>query len=64
MKAKSIKGKSTEEIKSELEQSKADARPDDPVGRGYITLAFVFISIKQDIQAVSNLHATPAAEWL
>jgi hypothetical protein len=47
MKAKSIKGNSTEEIKSALEQSMAD---------GYKpTLAFVFISIKQDIDAVSNL---------
>jgi hypothetical protein len=47
MKAKSIKGKSTEEIKAALEQSMADGfKP---------TLAFVFISIKQDIDAVSNL---------
>ena len=46
MKAKSIKGKSTEEIKTALEQSFAD---------GYKpTLAFVFISIKQDWEAVSN----------
>jgi hypothetical protein len=44
MKAKSIKGKSPEEIKNALEQSMAD---------GYKpTLAFVFISIKQDIDAV------------
>ncbi|MDO8951543.1 MAG: FIST N-terminal domain-containing protein, partial [Draconibacterium sp.] len=56
MKAKSITGNSTEEIKSALEQSMVDARPDDQVGRGYKpTLAFVFISIKQDIDAVSNL---------
>jgi len=47
MKAKSIKGKSPEEIKTALEQSMAD---------GYKpTLAFVFISIKQDIDAVINL---------
>jgi len=47
MKAKSIKGNSTEEIKTALVQSMAD---------GYKpTLAFVFISIKQDIDAVSNL---------
>lgn len=47
MKAKSIKGNSAEEIKTALEQIMAD---------GYKpTLAFVFISIKQDIDAVSNL---------
>lgn len=47
MKAKSIKGNSTEEINAALTQSMAD---------GYKpTLAFVFISIKQDINAVSNL---------
>jgi len=47
MKAKSIKGNSAEEIKSALELSMAD---------GYQpTLAFVFISIKQDINAVSDL---------
>jgi hypothetical protein len=47
MKAKSIKGNSTEEIKTALELSMADGfKP---------TLAFVFISIKQDIDAVSNL---------
>jgi hypothetical protein len=46
MKAKSIKGNSPEEIKAALEQSLAD---------GYQpTLAFVFISIKQDIDAVRN----------
>jgi len=47
MKAKSIKGKSTEEIKTALLQSMADGF--EP------TLAVVFISIKQDIEAVSNL---------
>ncbi len=47
MKAKSIKGNSPEEIKTALEQSMAD---------GYKpTLAVVFISIKQDIDAVRNL---------
>lgn len=47
MKAKSIKGASPEEIKSALAQSLTDKfKP---------TLAFVFISIKQDIDAVSNL---------
>ncbi len=47
MKAKSIKGKSTEEIKSALQQSMADGFK--PI------LAFVFISIKQDIDAVRTL---------
>ena len=47
MKAKSIKGNSPEEFKTALENVLAD---------GYQpTLAFVFISIKQDINAVSNL---------
>jgi hypothetical protein len=47
MKAKSLKGNSPEEIKAALEQSMADGfQP---------TLAVVFISIKQDIDAVSNL---------
>ncbi len=47
MKAKSIKGNSPEEIKTALKQSMAD---------GFCpTLAFVFISIKQDIDAVSKL---------
>lgn len=47
MKAKSIKGNSTEEIKNALEQSIADGfKP---------TLAFVFISVKQDREAVSKL---------
>jgi hypothetical protein len=44
MKAKSIKGKSPEEIQSALQQSMADGfKP---------TLAFVFISIRNDIDAV------------
>jgi len=47
MKAKSIKGKSTEEIQAALQQSLADGfKP---------TLAFVFISIKQDWETVSQI---------
>jgi hypothetical protein len=47
MMAKSIKGKSTEEIKSELAQSMADGfKP---------RLAFAFISISQDIDALRTL---------
>jgi hypothetical protein len=47
MKAKSIKGKSTEEIKTALEQSIADGfKP---------TLAIVFLSIKQDRTAICKL---------
>lgn len=47
MKAKSIKGKSPEEIKSALQKSMADGfKP---------TLAIVFISIKQDREAVCNI---------
>lgn len=47
MKAKSIKGKSTEEIKTALEQSLTDGfKP---------TLAVVFLSIKQDRTAISKL---------
>lgn len=47
MKAKSIKGKSTEEIKTALEQSIADGfKP---------TLAVVFLSVKQDRTALSKL---------
>jgi hypothetical protein len=47
MKAKSIKGNSPEEIKSELAQSMADGfKP---------TLAIVFISIKQDRKAVCKI---------
>jgi hypothetical protein len=47
MKAKSIKGSSPDEIKTALEQSMADGfQP---------TLAFVFISIKQNVETVSNL---------
>ncbi len=47
MKAKSIKGKSTEEISSALTQCMADGfKP---------TLAIVFISVKQDREAISKL---------
>lgn len=54
MKAKSIKGKSTEEISSALTESMADARLPD--GQGFKpTLAIVFISVKQDREAISKL---------
>ena len=47
MKAKSIKGKSAEEIKSALQESITDDfKP---------TLAIVFLSVKQDIQVISKL---------
>lgn len=47
MKAKSIKGKSTEEILTALERSMAD---------GFIpTLAFVFVSIKQNVKAICEI---------
>ncbi len=47
MKAKSIKGKSPEEIKSSLSESMSDGfKP---------TLAIVFISVKQDREAISKL---------
>jgi len=47
MKAKSIKGKTAKEIQSALQQSMADGfKP---------TLAIVFMSVKQDIEAVSEL---------
>jgi hypothetical protein len=47
MKARSIKGKSTEEIQSALQKSMADGfKP---------TLAIVFVSIKQDRDAICNL---------
>ncbi len=47
MKAKSIKGKSPEEIKSALEQNMADGfKP---------TLAIVFLSVSQDRKAITNL---------
>lgn len=44
------------EIKSALDQSCSDARPDDPVGRGFTpTLAIVFISVKQDRSSIINI---------
>jgi hypothetical protein len=47
MKAKSIKGKSPEEIKSALQQSMADGfKP---------TLAIVFLSVSQDRQAICKI---------
>ena len=47
MKARSIKGKSTEEIQSALQESIADGfKP---------TLAIVFVSVKQDRDAICNL---------
>ncbi|MBL0306481.1 MAG: hypothetical protein IPQ25_10740 [Chitinophagaceae bacterium] len=46
MKAKSIKGNSTEEIQSGLRESMADGfKP---------TIAIVFISVKQDREAICN----------
>ena len=61
MQAKSIKGKSLEEIQSALQQCMVDASlpkgvPMAPDGQGFQpTLAFVFMSIKQDYDAVSAL---------
>ena len=65
MTAKSIKGKSTEEIELALQQSMADDfQP---------TLAIVFVSVKQDREAISRLlkekgiqvfGATTAGEFL
>ena len=54
MKAKSIKGKSPEEIQSALNDSMAD---------GFTpTLAIIFLSIKQDIDTISSLFAKKAVE--
>ncbi len=54
MKAKSIKGKSTEEIKAALLESMADASLPD--GQRFTpTLAIVFLSISQDRNAISDL---------
>ena len=47
MKAKSIKGKSIEEIKSELQKSMEDGF--EP------TLAIVFISVVEEVEKVCNL---------
>ncbi len=54
MKAKSIKGKSTEEISSAFKESMEDARLPDSQGFKP-TLAIVFMSVKQDIETVSEL---------
>ncbi|PIY34020.1 MAG: hypothetical protein COZ08_04220, partial [Bacteroidetes bacterium CG_4_10_14_3_um_filter_42_6] len=54
MKAKSIKGKSTEEIKTALLKSLVNARLPD--GQGFKpTLAFVFISSDQDRKTISSM---------
>jgi hypothetical protein len=54
MKAKSIKGKTTEDIQLALDQMMADAHLTD--GQGFKpTLAIVFLSVKQDIEAVLAL---------
>ncbi|HMJ46213.1 MAG TPA: FIST N-terminal domain-containing protein [Ferruginibacter sp.] len=56
MQAKSIRGKSPEEIKTALVQSMVDDRANDPVGQGFNpTLAIVFISIEQDRKAVCEI---------
>lgn len=54
MKAKTIKGKSTEEIRIALEQSMTDARLPD--GQGFKpTLALVFLSAMNEIEAICSL---------
>ena len=54
MKAKSIKGKSAEEISAALTETMADARLPD--GQGFKpTLALVFISVKQDIASIISI---------
>ena len=54
MKAKSISGKSTEEIQAALKQSMSDARLPD--GQGFKpTLAIVFLSMSQDRDAISDM---------
>jgi hypothetical protein len=54
MKAKSIKGRSAEEIKTALAESMAAAHLQD--GQGFKpTLALVFISIKQDIDSIISI---------
>jgi hypothetical protein len=61
MKAKSIKGRSAEEIKTALAESMADAhlpagRTGGPDGQGFKpTLALVFISVKQDIDTIISI---------
>ncbi|WP_194775887.1 FIST signal transduction protein [Pararhodonellum marinum] len=54
MKAKSIKGRSAEEIKTALAESMAEAHLPD--GQGFKpTLALVFISVKQDIDTIISI---------
>lgn len=54
MKAKSIKGKSVQEIEAALEQSMSDAHLPD--GQGFKpTIAITFMSIKQDRKAICDL---------
>jgi hypothetical protein len=56
MKSKSIHGKSPEEIQKALQTAVGDARL--PQGQGFIpTLAFVFISIKQDRKEITEILA-------
>lgn len=56
MKAKTIKGNSAEEISGTLQKSIADARPDDPVGRGFKpTLAFIFLTNSDHAEALRLL---------
>ncbi len=54
MKAKSIQGKSPNEIQAALQESMADAHLPD--GQGFQpTLAVVFLSVKQDINAICEI---------
>lgn len=56
MKAKSIKGKTSEDIKNALAQCLVDSRPDAPIGRGYKpTIAIVFLSDVAAIDSVSTM---------
>jgi hypothetical protein len=62
MKAKSIIGKTSEDIKNALAQSLADACPDDPVGRGYKpTMAIVFLT---DVAEIDSISAMLGAEGI
>lgn len=54
MKAKSIKGKSPEEIRTALQQSMSDGQPAGQVGFRP-TLAVVFLSVKQDRDAICKI---------
>lgn len=63
MKAKSIKGNSTGEIKAALHVSMADARLPD--GQGFKpTLAIVFISVKQDRNAICDLLNNEGIDYI